>query len=137
MLSKVNATIIIIGLPSSNFGAHLCIFPAVVLKRFFGWWWCSQTPFRDSLDRSGLSSQKRKHEQNILQMISGCSQTLASLLLDSSLRTLPYTSFIPSPAFISIFKMSSGRGGRELIFANTSSALGMLYHFSLKVAPNG
>lgn len=77
---------------------------------FFGWWWwwCSQTALRDSLDRSGLSSHKRKQEQNILQMISRCSQTPASLLLDSSFRSLPYTSFVPSPAFIPTFETSSG-----------------------------
>lgn len=46
-LSKVNATIII-GLPSSSFGAYLCIFPAVVLKLF---WVVVVVVFTDRFER--------------------------------------------------------------------------------------
>lgn len=83
ILPKADATIIILsGLPSTSCGAHLCIFPAAIPKLF------QVMVFTDhfspgSLDRSGLSSPKSKHEERILHIISWSSYTLTSLLLDS------------------------------------------------------
>lgn len=56
---------------------------------------------------------------------------------------IPASEVFPTPHLFQVLplflplKHPVGRGKKELIFANTSSALGMLCHFSLKVAPNG
>lgn len=137
MLSKVNATTII-GLPSSSVGAYLCIFPAVVLKLF----WVVVVVFADRFERLTRQSWTvfpenetwTKYFADDFKVFTDPPH-LFSWIPASEVFPIPHL-FQVLPLFLPL-KHPVGRGKKELIFANTSSALGMLCHFSLKVAPNG
>lgn len=73
ILSKVNVTIIISVCQAPTWEVIFAYF-LQLFWRIFRWVGGGvYRPLWDSLDRAGLSSQKSKHEQNILQIISGCS----------------------------------------------------------------
>lgn len=135
MLSKVNATTII-GLPSSSVGAYLCIFPAVVLKLFW------VVVFADRFERLTRQSWTvfpenetwTKYFADDFKVFTDPPH-LFSWIPASEVFPIPHL-FQVLPLFLPL-KHPVGRGKKELIFANTFSALGMLCHFSLKVAPNG